>query len=561
MRPPSRADLQGSILGGAFRLGVPLGRGGFATVFSATGITSGERVAIKVFHPGLLSGVRKQRAFAEAELLLKLEHPNIGGALELHLEEEPAYIVLELIEGVPLSRRIRERCAIGRHFELREIATIMESLCSAVDFAARQGVVHRDLKPHNIMIEPSEGVKVIDFGIARLIDVDADRATTHGRVLGSISYMAPEQARGERVGPAADIFSLGSILFELLTQRRAWVFDSDGERSLAFQAPLVRSTPHNSPLAVLEQTSSAPRPKPSQYRPSLGPEVDAIVARATAANPDERHASAQRLAEAILDALPEEDDLERLHAEDQALTRLASRVALETGVDATPMAPAAPPVTETFDGSVSDTDARTDVRADDLTVPRAASNLRMARRSSLMAWIGGGTLVTMGALLSILWFQTPEPERIEPLPESAPVAARSGRPTANPAPKAETPPPNAAEPVVPGDDRPAGEEDSRAKKRPAAPVRRRSVAAPAKARVRASEPRSRVPALLKRAKANPTDMQAMEALRAAILEEVDGVENTSQAKRIRRLTEGSFTMGDVAGLERAAAALRAAKSK
>jgi serine/threonine protein kinase len=294
----------GSIIDGRYRLERRLGTGGFGTVWLASD-ADGTSVAVKVLHTAVSRHRRAADRFErEAKLLMELDHPNIARARAWGKDGDLAFVVLELLVGVTLDREIVERTRRGNRFSLDEIRGLLAGICAAIDHAHSSGVVHRDLKPKNAMIVRSEGrtqVKVLDFGVAKFMADSNDEETTMGRLLGSRFYMSPEQALGEAIDHRADVFALGTILFELLTLSRAWLRDEDDKPVSLLELRRVRAI--NTHLDVLLRITEGTRPIPSRLRPDLPPAVDAVVERALAIAPSDRFSSAGGLFEAFEDAV------------------------------------------------------------------------------------------------------------------------------------------------------------------------------------------------------------------------------------------------------------------
>ncbi|MGE0788879.1 MAG: serine/threonine-protein kinase [Sandaracinaceae bacterium] len=201
---------------GPYVLGEPLGRGGFAEVFRAQHVETSEQVALKVLHRQRDPG----RFLREASVLSALSHPNIVGIRECgEGADGTLYMALELVEGETLHERLRST----EYVSLEEAAWIGESLLSALDFAHARGVVHRDVKPANVLLVDRAGrvdVRLIDFGIARL--AGAARLTAEGMFVGTAGYSAPEVVSGASVDPRADLWSVGIVLYEAVTGLRAY---------------------------------------------------------------------------------------------------------------------------------------------------------------------------------------------------------------------------------------------------------------------------------------------------------------------------------------------------
>ena len=214
-----RIGLVGKTLG-RYRIRAELGRGGMATVYRALDPQLSRDVAVKVMHGAFAGRGDIERRFQrEAQAVAGLKHEGIVGIFDFAPggDGEPAYIVSELVEG-PTLRQLLER---GGGRLLPEIAiAICARVAAALGAAHARGIVHRDVKPDNVMIDaaaPEPRVLLTDFGIARLVEDDTLTAT--GSILGSPSYMSPEQARGGAAGPASDVFSLGVMLYQLTTGR------------------------------------------------------------------------------------------------------------------------------------------------------------------------------------------------------------------------------------------------------------------------------------------------------------------------------------------------------
>jgi serine/threonine protein kinase len=224
---PSEGRLTGREVAG-YRLIRLLGRGGASEVYLAERRDDDSVLAaVKVLTPsGQLSADQRARFDArfrrEAEASLRLRHPHILPVLGYGEDGDVAYMVLPLISGGTLAERLAR--ASGR-LPLEEIAGDLSQLADAVDFAHAQGVIHRDIKPTNVLLDGQGQLYLADFGIARLFDPSGDSddqrsptpLTQTGQVLGTPLYMAPEQLTGARVGPAADIYSLGIVVYQLVT--------------------------------------------------------------------------------------------------------------------------------------------------------------------------------------------------------------------------------------------------------------------------------------------------------------------------------------------------------
>lgn len=272
---------------GPYRIESAIGEGGMGTVYRATrdDQTFAQIVAIKVLHRELDRGAMLRRFQAERQILASLEHPNIARLLDAGVTADGrSYLVLEYIEGKPLTAYSEEA-----RLSVREKLELFRQVCAAVQSAHQRLIVHRDLKPANILVTADGVPKLLDFGIAKLLDdADADRTAT-GMHLMTPAYASPEQIRAEVITTASDIYSLGVLLFELLT----------GDRPLKL--------PTGDPLAAARMITDQEPPAPSSAVPSLAGDLDNIVLKALAKEPNRRYGSAAEFSEDIrryLDGLP-----------------------------------------------------------------------------------------------------------------------------------------------------------------------------------------------------------------------------------------------------------------
>lgn len=266
---------------GPYRLIEPIGEGGMGTVYAAERVDDEfeRRVAVKVVR-GLLDPERVRRFRVERQILASLDHPNIAGLLDGGTTEDGLpYLVMEYIEGVPI-----DRYAIERQLSIPDRLRLFITICDAVGHAHRQLVVHRDLKPTNILVTPDGVPKLLDFGIAKLLESDDPALlamTATGVRLLTPDYAAPEQVRGERVTTATDIYALGVLLFELLTGQRPHRF-----RTLTAQE-------------IERVVCDTDVTRPRSLAPAVDEDLDLITLTALAKEPGRRYASAEALAEDI----------------------------------------------------------------------------------------------------------------------------------------------------------------------------------------------------------------------------------------------------------------------
>src|ERR671915_2414599 len=202
----------GTLIGERFRLEEKVGSGGMSSVYRAYDPTLERSVAIKMMHRDISSDPDQLERFRrEARAVARLNHPHVVTVIDAGEDDGTPYIVFEYIEGETLKDRIRR---LGRLPVLEAVAYAVE-IGRALDAAHAQRLVHRDVKPQNVLIDPEGRAKVTDFGISRSLDQEGLTAT--GRVLGTTDYVSPEQALGEDVTAESDIYSLGVVLYEMLT--------------------------------------------------------------------------------------------------------------------------------------------------------------------------------------------------------------------------------------------------------------------------------------------------------------------------------------------------------
>ncbi len=289
------------MLRGRYRVLTLLGEGGMGTVYEAEQVSPRRLVALKALRATVLGSEQALRRFAlEADVLARLQHPSIAQVYEAGFGEDdgvgPAWIAMELVRGRPLVLAAQER-----RLDQRARLTLFLDVCEAVAFAHQKGVIHRDLKPGNILLTEPEGdaplgrVKVLDFGVARVIggewDVAQDLAsqlTGPGQLIGTLPYMSPEQVSGDvdAVDIRTDVYALGVILYELLAGKRPFDFHA---RPLDEALRVIRDT--EPPLP----STRAPRSE----APSVCGDLDAIALKALAKDPSRRYQSVSRFADDV----------------------------------------------------------------------------------------------------------------------------------------------------------------------------------------------------------------------------------------------------------------------
>ncbi len=257
----------GKILGNRYRLIELIGEGGMALVYKAECSLLCRTVAVKILRPQYASDAEFVERFRrEARAAASLSHPNVVNIFDVGQQDGMDYIVMEHIPGETLKNVIKKEApiAIDRALE------ITRQIAAALNHAHQRNIVHRDIKPHNILITPDGQVKVTDFGIARAIS--ASSFTQAGMVVGSVHYASPEQVRGGVVGPQSDLYSLGCVLYELLTGKVPF----SGDTSIAI---------------ALQHLQANPIPV-RQLRPEVPPLVENIVQRSMAVEPGDRYPTA-----------------------------------------------------------------------------------------------------------------------------------------------------------------------------------------------------------------------------------------------------------------------------
>ena len=267
---------------GNYELGRKLGDGAMGAVYQAKDALNEREIAVKTmalsatFDAEQLADI-KSRFFREAEIVERLDHPNIVAVYDMGEEDDLAYIAMELIKG----RDLEPNTKPGNLLPYRKALEVIASAAEALGYAHENDIVHRDVKPGNIMYDPVSGsVKVMDFGISR---ITTESKTKLGVVLGTPYYMSPEQLRGLKIGPASDLFSLGTTLYQLLTGQLPFT----GKSAMEVMAHIAKD-PHVDILT---------------HRPDLPPCVGKIIDRAMEKEIDQRFASGQEMAQAIRQCL------------------------------------------------------------------------------------------------------------------------------------------------------------------------------------------------------------------------------------------------------------------
>ena len=263
------------MLGGRYLLEEPIATGGMAMVWRAHDELLARTVAIKILHDHLAANEAfRERFRREAIAAAKLTHPNVVGLFDTGSDDSRVYLVMEYVDGPTLRDVLRDLGSL----EPGEAAAIGEKIARALAYAHERGLVHRDVKPANVLIGEDGTVKIADFGIAKA-EAGADDLTTPGMVLGTAAYVAPEQVRGEEVDGQADQYALGCLLYEMLTGQQPF----KGDTAVATAALRLEHDPL----------------PPRSLRAGIPRGLDDVVLRAMARDPAARHASLAHLADAL----------------------------------------------------------------------------------------------------------------------------------------------------------------------------------------------------------------------------------------------------------------------
>jgi len=262
-------ERRGSIFAGRYRLERKLGGGGMADVWLAEDQELGRKVAIKILHDRYANDTQFVERFRrEATHAAGLSHPNVVSIFDRGEAEGSYYIVMEYVEG----RTLKELIVTRGPCPVPVAISYVRQVLAALRYAHRNGIVHRDIKPHNVLVDHEGRVKVADFGIAR---AGSSQMTEAGSIIGTAQYLSPEQARGAPVDESSDLYSTGIVLFELLTGL----------------VPFTGETPVEIAMKHLSQVP----PAPSSIRPEIPHDLDLVVIRALAKEPAERYRSAKEM--------------------------------------------------------------------------------------------------------------------------------------------------------------------------------------------------------------------------------------------------------------------------
>ena len=273
----------GTVLRERYRLDSELGRGGMGVVYRATDLDLQRQVAVKILSASSTPSDGRERLLREARATAALNHPHIVAVHDVGETDGKPFLVMEYVPGPRLSQ------APPR--DLKRVVTIASQICEALEHAHSNSIVHRDLKPDNVLLSDtsdSSNVKLADLGLA--LPSDAARISRAGLIVGTASYMAPEQALGQTVDARTDLYALGVLLYELTTGRLPFTGDD--------------------PLTIISQHVHAPVVPPRVLRNDLPRNLEAVILRLLAKDPNHRFSSATETRGKLLEALSDEAEVE-----------------------------------------------------------------------------------------------------------------------------------------------------------------------------------------------------------------------------------------------------------
>ncbi|RMH01942.1 MAG: hypothetical protein D6706_01005 [Chloroflexi bacterium] len=266
---------------GKYKIVEKLGRGGMAEVYKAYQENLDRYVAIKLMHAFLVNEQDfLQRFQREARAIAKLNHPNIVNVYDFDIYgDDTYYLVMEYIQGGTLKEKLEALNEKGDSLPLEEAVRIAREVAEALDYAHRRGMVHRDIKPANIMLDEHGRAILTDFGIVKMMGAQSVAYTATGALIGTPAYMSPEQALGQPGDERVDIYSLGVLLFQMVTGKLPYAADT--------------------PLAVVMKHVNEPTPLPVSFNPNVPYALQEIILKAMAKNPEDRYQTAREMAEAL----------------------------------------------------------------------------------------------------------------------------------------------------------------------------------------------------------------------------------------------------------------------
>jgi serine/threonine protein kinase len=288
--PPRRLpNIPGKVYADRYRIDALVGQGGMGSVYRVTDLATTATMALKILDGGVVGqpgGLPRFRR--EIDVLQKLDHPAIPTIYDSGIVDDEMYFVAEFIEGANLREIIRREGALSVDRSLAIVSAVADALTRAHE----HGVIHRDVKPHNIMIDTEGGVHLLDFGLARGVGLDMKTITASGMIVGTPEYMSPEQFEGSRVDARSDIYSLGIVMFQMLTG--ALPFEGDTPMALA-----------------LKHTQQLP-PDPRSIRRDLPPWLGRVILRCLEKDPRKRYPNAAELVTAISKVRTDDADRRRM---------------------------------------------------------------------------------------------------------------------------------------------------------------------------------------------------------------------------------------------------------
>ena len=271
---------------GKYRIMERLGRGGMADVYKGYHPRLERYVALKVLHPHLIEGEDFLKRFErEAKTVAALRHPNIVQVFDFDVEDDIYYMVMEFIDGGSLKEKLRNLAGDNKFLPQEEVNHIFKQVANALGYAHKRGMLHRDVKPSNILLDESGKAYLTDFGIAKIMS-GSTQLTATGTLIGTPAYMSPEQCKGIDASTPSDIYSLGVVLYELVVGNVP--FDAD------------------TPLAVLHKHLYEPLPLPSASRNDMSDSMERVILKALAKEPEDRFQNAFEMLDAFNAALEKE---------------------------------------------------------------------------------------------------------------------------------------------------------------------------------------------------------------------------------------------------------------
>jgi serine/threonine-protein kinase len=304
----ARQDLSGEVLEDRYQIQERIAEGAMGVVYRGNRLSLDRAVAIKVMHASLPAQMEGRKRFErEAKMMARLEHPHCVSIIDYGLHGAKPYVVMELVRGRSLHDLIQEQ---GRVEPARAV-DVLRQVLSGLAHAHEQGIIHRDIKPANIMVTPKAPLglhaRILDFGLARVIE--ASTSVSNGMAVGTPSYMAPEQCRGEALDARVDIYACGVVLFEMLTGKKPFI--------------------EKDPIAIIKKALEQPAPRLADVTPGDYGALEGVVARALEKSPDDRFPTAVAMAEALDAAMSGRESLPEATAQ-IPLSRLGTQPAAKS---------------------------------------------------------------------------------------------------------------------------------------------------------------------------------------------------------------------------------------